>query len=89
MAERGSFENPVSINELTGPEREEFDRMPDLVDDPRSVVLSTANPDGSVTIEALRGDPDLCPECGAAIREKSLQEGGGVACTACPWWFCY
>lgn len=32
---------------------------------------------------------EKCPDCGAPIRSKSMDEGGGVACTKCSWWFCY
>jgi hypothetical protein len=34
-------------------------------------------------------DTEKCPDCGAPIRVKGMDEGGGVACTKCPWWFCY
>ena len=34
-------------------------------------------------------DVEKCPECGGPVRAKGLSEGGGVACTKCPWWFCY
>jgi hypothetical protein len=33
---------------------------------------------------------EKCPDCGAGIRAKSLNEGGGVECAQhCGWWFCY
>jgi hypothetical protein len=32
---------------------------------------------------------DKCPECGAEIRAKGLDGGGGVECTKCHYWFCY
>lgn len=35
-------------------------------------------------------DKELCPDCGAHIRAKTLGEGGGVECTdKCGYWFCF
>lgn len=35
-------------------------------------------------------DKELCPDCGAYVRGKTLQEGGGVECSEkCGWWFCF
>jgi len=33
-----------------------------------------------------RTDLDPCPECGGKIEAR---EAGGLACTACDWWFCF
>lgn len=31
-----------------------------------------------------------CPDCKEPIRAKTLQEGGGIVCSAgCGYWFCY
>lgn len=50
-------------------------------------------PEPFIPIEEMvevRDDGDHCPECGAPVREKTLQEGGGVECSRkCGWWFCF
>lgn len=41
-------------------------------------------------IKALApADGDVCPDCGAPLRAKGMDEGGGVVCTKCDWWFCF
>ena len=41
------------------------------------------------SLERVVTDP--CPKCGKQIVGKTMQEGGGVKCSAkdCDYWFCY
>ena len=35
-------------------------------------------------------DREICPDCGAHIRSKELNEGGGIECNdKCGYWFCF
>jgi ssDNA-binding Zn-finger/Zn-ribbon topoisomerase 1 len=52
--------------------------------------MSADTQDPKQTPRAAEEDTDeKCPDCGALVRAKTMSEGGGVACTKCPWWFCY
>jgi hypothetical protein len=34
-------------------------------------------------------EADICPECGAELRGKGWEKGGGIECTKCDYWFCF
>lgn len=53
-------------------------------------ILVTQASDTEYKVSFEAETVDKCPECKARIRVKSLQEGGGVECSAeCGWWECY
>lgn len=43
----------------------------------------------SESAQAVEEMDEKCPDCGAPVRAKTMNEGGGVTCTQCSWWFCY
>ncbi len=53
-------------------------------------IATTCSPETTGGLEFIRFT-DQCPECGAQLRNKTLQEGGGVECpkSDCDYWFCY
>lgn len=63
-----------------------FYGVPSMTKDDGEIAIGL---DAKPLIEYLRA-PDNCPGCGAPIRAKEMNEGGGVECSShCGWWFCF